>query len=310
MPLYKAIGLGALGLGIGLNVALVSGWGSQALMIAQSAPTTTVNTPSNQQTSAYTPIPDAVIAEMLKLAGVTRADVVYDLGSGDGRLAIAAVKTYSAQRGVGINPDAGFIQQSQANAQQAGVSDRTQFIQQDPTQADIREASVVNLDALPDTNLKLRTKLLNDLKPGTRIISRTAALGDWKPDKTVAVAGTTLYYWVVPEHIAGDWKGQLEFAPGRSQPYTLRFTQQFQQVKGDVIADGKKYNIPTIALTGDHLTFSRTEVVQGQEGVVQFNGRIEGDTLKGTAGVQWGVLAKNFPIVAKRAGSARNQAMN
>ena len=301
MTLQKVKGLSAWGLCAGLSVALLNGVGERAVSIAQAIPPAA--TAPSQASSTYVPIPDAVVAEMLKLAGVTRDDVVYSLGVGDGKLTIAAVKTYGVRRSVGVEANPALVQLSNTNAQQAGVGDRAQFLQQDLIQADFREASVVNLDTPTETALKLRTRLLSELKPGTRIVARTAALGDWKPDKTVTVPGATpqtLYYWVVPERIAGDWKGQVEYAPGRGQPYTLRFTQQFQQVKGDAIADGKKYAIPNITLTGDHLTFSRTETIRGQQGVVQFDGRIVGDTLRGTAGVKWGILARSFPIVAQR----------
>ena len=309
MTVQKAMSLRAWGLCASLSLALLSGVGDRAVTSAQSVPST-APVPS-QTSSTYVPIPDNVIAEMLKLAGVTRDDVVYSLGAGDGRLTIAAVKTYGVRRSVGVETNAALVQLSNTNAQQAGVSDRAQFLQQDLVKADFRDASVVNLDASPDIALKLRARLLSELKPGTRLVSRTAALGDWKPDKTITVPGATpqtLYYWVVPERIAGDWKGRVEYAPGRGQPYTLRFTQQFQQVKGDAIADGKKYAIPNITLTGDHLTFSRTETIQGQQGIVQFDGRVEGDTLKGTAGVKWGILARSFPIMAQRSATLQGRA--
>jgi precorrin-6B methylase 2 len=311
VTLRKTIGLGALGLSAGVSFALWSGIGDRGVTIAQSVPSSITSPTQTQPNRAYVPLSDAVIAEMLKLAGVTRDDVVYSLGSGDGSLAIAAVKAYGARRSVGIEPTPELVQLSQTNAQQAGIGNRTQFLQQDLLQADVSEATVVNLDASPETALKLRSKL-SDLKPGTRIVSRMASLGDWKPDKTITVPGTTsqtLYYWVVPQRIAGDWQGRVEYASGRSQPYTLRFTQQFQQVKGEAIADGKKYTIPNITLTGDHLTFSRSETVQGQQGVIQFDGHIEGDTLKGTAGVKWGILARNFPIVAQRSTTLQGRAI-
>lgn len=302
MTLQKTVGLAALG--VSLGITFLSGLGDRAVTIAQSVPSPAPSmSPLPSSSTPYVPTPDAVISGTLKLAGITRDDVVYDLGSGDGGLIIAAVKDYGARRGAGVDVDAGLVQLSNENAQKAGVSDRAQFVRQDRFQTDLHEATVVSLNLPPDVSLKLRPTLLSDLKPGTRIVSRTASLGDWKPDKTIAVAGTpsqTLYYWVVPTKLAGDWQGRIEYAPGRNQPYTFRFTQQFQQVKGDVIADGKKYNIPNIVLTGDRLTFNRTETIQGQPGAVQFNGRVEGDTLKGTAGVRWGILARNFAIVAKR----------
>lgn len=317
MTLQKTIALGTLGFGVSLGLALL-GFSRGAVTIAQLAPAPTPRPASTEKPLPlkpdvpYVPTPEAVVTEMLKLAGVTRDDTVYDLGSGDGRLVISAVKDYGAKRGVGVDINPGLVRLSNENAQKAGVSDRVQFVQQDLFQTDFRDASVVTLYLLPDINLKLRPKLLSSLRPGTRIVSHSFTMGDWKPDKTVTVPGNAnasgprnLYYWVVPSNIAGDWKGRVEYAPNRGQAYTLRFTQQFQQVKGEAIAEGKKYTIPNITLTGDRLTFSRTETIQGQQGVIQFNGRIEGDTLKGTAGVKWGILARNFPIVAQRNASTQ-----
>jgi hypothetical protein len=313
VTLRKTIALGTLGLSVSLGFALL-GFSRGAVTIAQLAPAPTPAPTEDplpvKPDVPYVPTPEVVVTEMLKLAGVTPEDTVYDLGSGDGRLVISAVKDYGARRGVGVEINPGLARLSNENAQKAGVSDRVQFLQQDLFQTDFRDASVVTLYLLPDINLKLRPKLLSSLKPGTRIVSHSFTMGDWKPDKTVTVPGNAtasvprnLYYWVVPSNISGDWKGRVEYAPGRSQSYTLRFTQQYQQVKGEAIAEGKKYTIPNITLTGDRLTFSRTETVQGQQGVIQFNGRIEGDTLKGTAGVKWGILARNFPIVAQRSGN-------
>ena len=114
---------------------------------------------------------------------VNKDDVVYDLGCGDGRIVITAAKKYGA-RGVGVDIDPERIKEANANAKQAGVSDRVKFIEQDLFQTDFKEASVVTLYLLPDINLKLRPKLLSELKPGTRIVSHAFDMGDWKPDKT------------------------------------------------------------------------------------------------------------------------------
>ena len=135
---------------------------------------------------------------MLKLAKVNRNDVVYDLGCGDGRIVIAAVREFGA-RGVGIDVEAERIREARANARKAGVADRVEFRQQDLFQADISEATVVTLYLLRDVNLELRPKLLRELKPGTRIVSHSFDMGDWKPDKELQVNGSRLYYWVVPE---------------------------------------------------------------------------------------------------------------
>lgn len=146
----------------------------------------------------YVPTPQTVVEEMLKIAAVTKDDVVYDLGSGDGRIVITAAKKYGA-RGVGIDIDPERVKEANANAVQAGVTDRVKFLEQDLFETDFKEASVVTLYLLPDINLRLRPKLWSELKPGTRIVSHAFDMGDWKPERTEQIEGRTIYYWVIPE---------------------------------------------------------------------------------------------------------------
>lgn len=147
----------------------------------------------------YVPTPQNVVDEMLKLAKVTKNDVVYDLGSGDGRIVITAAKQYGA-RGVGIDISEDRVNEANANAQEAGVTDRVKFFQQDLFETDLKEATVVTLYLLPEVNLRLRPKLLRELKSGTRIVSHSFDMGDWKPDKHVDVDGRSIYFWVVPKN--------------------------------------------------------------------------------------------------------------
>lgn len=165
---------------------------------AQAAPNSTTEVPSREPDVIYVPTPEAVVDEMLRLANVKANDVVYDLGSGDGRIVITAAKERNA-RGVGIDINPQRIREANENAQKAGVSDRVQFRQEDLFQADFSKATVVTLYLLPELNLKLRPKLLKELKPGTRIVSHQFDMGDWKPKQIVEVDGRTVYYWVVPE---------------------------------------------------------------------------------------------------------------
>jgi SAM-dependent methyltransferase len=153
----------------------------------------------------YVRTPPEVVREMLKLAKVNRNDVVYDLGCGDGRIVIAAVREFGA-RGVGIDVEAERIREARANARKAGVADRVEFRQQDLFEADISEATVVTLYLLRDVNLELRPKLLRELKAGTRIVSHSFDMGDWKPDKELQVNGSKLYYWVVPEKASSRFR--------------------------------------------------------------------------------------------------------
>jgi SAM-dependent methyltransferase len=148
----------------------------------------------------YVPTHELVVAEMLKVAKVGKNDVLYDLGSGDGRIPITAAKKFGT-RGVGVDIDPARVTEARANAVKAGVADKVKFMQQDLFETNIKEATVVTLYLLPDVNLRLRPKLLADLKPGTRVVSHNYDMGDWKPLQTITVKVPeehTIYYWVVP----------------------------------------------------------------------------------------------------------------
>jgi SAM-dependent methyltransferase len=146
-----------------------------------------------------------VARRMLEVAGVTSEDVVYDLGSGDGRIPIIAAQAFGA-RGVGIEIDPKLVAESRKQARIAGVADRVEFRQKDLFNADVRDATVVTLYLWPEINVKLRPKLLRQLDPGDRIVSHDFRMGDWAPDRTVdagkdKTGRATLYLWTVPEEI-------------------------------------------------------------------------------------------------------------
>jgi hypothetical protein len=148
----------------------------------------------------YVPTHERIVTEMLKVAKVGKNDVLYDLGSGDGRIVITAAKKFGT-RGIGVDIDPVRVKEARENAAKAGVADRVKFLQQDLFETDIREATVVTLYLLPEINLRLRPKLLSELKPGTRIVSHNYDMGDWTPLKTLQVRvpeDHTIYYWVVP----------------------------------------------------------------------------------------------------------------
>ncbi|HEY9799009.1 MAG TPA: methyltransferase domain-containing protein [Leptolyngbyaceae cyanobacterium] len=151
----------------------------------------------------YVPTPQEVVDAMLNVAKVGKNDILYDLGSGDGRIVITAAQKFGT-KGTGIDIDPERIQEANANAQKAGVTDRVKFVQQDLFKTDFSDATVVTLYLLPDINLKLRPILLRQLKPGTRIVSHAFDMGDWKPEKTLQVDGRTVYYWVVPKEVPAN----------------------------------------------------------------------------------------------------------
>jgi tRNA A58 N-methylase Trm61 len=146
----------------------------------------------------FVPTPEAVVDEMLALAKVQPGDVVYDLGSGDGRIVIAAAKKHGA-RAVGIDIDPQRIREARSNARAAGVGNRVEFRQADLFKSDISEATVVTLYLLTAVNRQLRPKLLSELKPGTRVVSHGFDMGDWQPVATRHVGHSTVYFWIVPE---------------------------------------------------------------------------------------------------------------
>jgi SAM-dependent methyltransferase len=155
----------------------------------------------------FVPTTEQAVRAMLKLADVQKADIVYDLGCGDGRIVIAAARDFGA-RGVGIDIDPQRVAEAKENAHKAGVEARVRIEEGDLFEADIHEATVVTLFLLSNVNEKLRPKLLRELKPGTRIVSNTFQMGDWKPEKTVTLDDSgddedsylshTLYLWTIP----------------------------------------------------------------------------------------------------------------
>lgn len=146
----------------------------------------------------YEPSTSIITLAMLKLAKVTSKDLVYDLGCGDGRIVITAVKDFGA-RGVGIDIDPERIAESKENAAKAGVGKRIDFRNEDLFEADISKATVVMLYLWPWVNLKLRPKLLKELKPGTRVVSHSHNMGDWVPEKTIEIEGDEIHLWTIPK---------------------------------------------------------------------------------------------------------------
>lgn len=177
----------------------------------------------------YVPTPQAVVDRMLAIANVNSKDVLYDLGSGDGRIPITAAQKFGIRAtGIDINPQR--IKEANANAQTAGVTDRVRFLNQDLFQSKFSDATVVTLYLLPELNVKLRPQLLSQLKPGTRIVSHAFDMGDWKPDRTEQVqvdgGGTsTIHFWTVPANppanLRSDRIGQRSVVSPQASKSTL-----------------------------------------------------------------------------------------
>jgi ribosomal protein L11 methylase PrmA len=154
--------------------------------------------PTRRPDVIYVPTPQEVVEAMLQVANVTKNDIVYDLGCGDGRIPVTAAKKYGA-RGIGIDIDPQRIKEANENVQKNGVADKVKIMNADLFTTDISEATVVTLYLLPSLNQKLMPKLKSELKPGTRIVSHAFDMGDWKPEKELDVNGRKVYFWTIPK---------------------------------------------------------------------------------------------------------------
>lgn len=177
----------------------------------------------------YVPTPEPVVAHMLKLAEVGPDDYLIDLGSGDGRIAISAVQDYGAKAALGIDLDPERVREAEENAKREGVTDKVTFEQGDLFQKDISEADVLTMYLLSTVNMRLRPVILDTLKPGTRVVSHAFDLGDWEPDQSDVINGSSVYLWIVPAKVAGQWTLELD---GKSHQVELE--QRFQKVTGKV----------------------------------------------------------------------------
>ncbi len=232
----------------------------------------------------YIPTPQTAVDAMLRLANVTKNDVLYDLGCGDGRIVITAARRFGI-RGVGVDIDPERIRESKANARKAGVEGRVDFVVKDLFDTQVRNASVVTLYLLPEVNVKLRPRLLRELRPGTRVVSHDFDMADWQPDKTANVRSTrqhTLYYWVIPANVRGAWRWSLPAGTGGGQSYKLDLDQRFQQVSAAATVGGSRVPITDAKLTGDQLSFSVPTQARGKKVTMRFRGRVAGNTIKGS----------------------------
>lgn len=247
----------------------------------------------------FVPTPPEVVKKMLQMAGVGKDDIVYDLGCGDGRIVIAAVRDFGAKKGVGVDLDPQRIRESNENARKNNVTDRVQFIEGDLFKADIREATVVTLYLLPSVNLRLRPKLFRELKPGSRVVSHDFDMGEWEADKVETVDNYhTVYYWVIPAGVAGTWR--WSGGPKGEQQFRLVLNQVFQKVKGTLYVGGTSTPIreADANLVGRQLSFTVVRQIGGQQIKVTYDGRVNGDTIEGTVTIAGRPGARKW--VAKR----------
>lgn len=228
----------------------------------------------------YVPTPHTVVKRMLEIAKVGPDDIHYDLGSGDGRIAIASVKDFNAKRSVGIDLDPQRIRESMENLAKAGVGDRVTFLNKNIFETDFSEATVISLYLLNRLNIKLRPTIL-DMKPGTRIVTQSFTMNEWEADYTEKVEfvndgtrGTrNVFLYIVPAKAGGKWtatEGTREFA--------LEFKQEFQRVSGTATVGGKAIPIKNGKLNGTAIEF--TVDIDGK--AVKYEGKVEDNSITGS----------------------------
>ncbi|MBI3127623.1 MAG: class I SAM-dependent methyltransferase [Candidatus Tectomicrobia bacterium] len=238
----------------------------------------------------FVPTPEDAVKRMLEMAEVKPSDVVYDLGSGDGRIVISAVRDFKARKGIGVDLDPVRVQEGIANAKAAGVSDRVQFIEGNVFKVDFSEATVVTMYLLTRINIDLRPRILNELRPGTRVVSHQFDMGDWEPDETEHVGKATLYAWTVPAKVEGSWKWEMD-----GNGYQLQIEQRYQKVSGNLSGGGPGAPIRYGLIKGDRLTFEAP--VRGG-GTMRFDGKVVGkDAIEGIVSAG----GSSQKIVARRA---------
>lgn len=252
----------------------------------------------------YVPSPQSVVSDMLKLAEVGPGDFVIDLGSGDGRIVIAA-----AQRGataLGVDLDADLVRRASENAKRAGVAERARFEQRDLFETDLSGASVVAFYLLPEFNVKLLPRLLA-LKPGTRIVSHDGGIGEWPPDerlemrvpeKAVGVGGLSrVELWVVPADARGRWVSEVPQHGGR---WSFDIAQRFQELEVDVRAQGRDLLLRASRLRGAEIKLAVTGVVGTRAWNHLFAGRVEDGRIAGELTVSDGEHTRTYPWQATR----------
>lgn len=209
----------------------------------------------------FVPTDELVVEAMLKMAAVTKDDVLYDLGCGDGRIVVAAAMERGA-RAIGVDMDPRRIAEANALATTIGVEDRVEFLQEDLLTVDFSEATVLTLYLLPSLNVKLKARILTELKPGTRIIAHAFNMGRWQPDAKRAMGGVYLYKWVVPAPLQGTW----EWLSADGKVYRVVLDQTFQMLSGQAWIDGEQVELVEAKVLGSRVRLViQTTVTQAAE---------------------------------------------
>ena len=241
----------------------------------------------------WLPTPDELAYRLLELARVGPNDLVYDLGAGDGKIAIAAAQRHGA-RAVGIEYNAKLAAFAQREVERAGVGDRVRIIQGDLFQTDFSSATVLTLYLLDELNQQLRPRVLS-MKPGTRVVSNSFAMGDWEPDHVVRVGTQVGYYWLVPANVAGEWI--VEGLAETSGPAKLSFVQRYQRLAGTITIDGRTLPLLSPAIEGDRLSLRYVDASNLLKAVRL---TVQADRLEGEMAPPYGMVESIVERIAVR----------
>jgi hypothetical protein len=232
-----------------------------------------------------------IVDRMVKFANLRDGDVVVDLGSFDGRIVIAAVRSNPKVRGWGAEIDADWVAKANEAAKAQGVADRAQFFHRNAFDVDLREVTVINMWLFRSLTQLLRPKILAEARPGTRVIVNGALidnrnmLGNWQPDVVDRGAGdmSPIFMWIVPARVEGAWSWTLPIGPG-PLPVDVILAQQFQMIEGHLRAGNRRETLTDARLRGDEINMSVEMTLEGiGRARQQYIGRVNGDTIKGTA---------------------------
>ena len=232
----------------------------------------------------YVPTSEGVVELMLDVVNAGPGDYVIDLGSGDGRIVIAAAKRGAVGHGIDLNPQR--IKEARENAVKAGVEDKVLFIEDNIFTTDFSRASVVTMYLLNSVNLKLRPHLLEKLRPGTRLVSHDFDMDDWAPDEHLKEGYSDVFYWVIPARAQGNWRWKTD-----GNNFSMTVSQQFQKIDIEAKTGNTALKTSDSVLSGERITFLATHPSNGTSYV--FSGRIDGRNITGTVQIRKG----NNPVI-------------
>ena len=239
----------------------------------------------------WVPTPAQVVELMLDVAKVTPQDFVIDLGSGDGRIVIAAGKR--GARGFGVELNENLVQLSSEEAARQGVADRVQFFVRDMFKTDLSPASVLTTYLLPHLNVRVRPQLLRQLRPGSRVVAYAFHMGEWQPDRVAQIDGLTVHHWIVPAAAMGQWRWKDD-GIGYAREYEMDVEQRFQFISGAARSRTGGAYLRDMTLEGDRISFRLTEEAGSSLAQTYYEGRIDGDTITGTARTNNQPAARNW----------------